>query len=181
MNGNGEITEASVLVPVYRTSEGDCKVVLVRRSENGIHGGEIAFPGGKRKTSDRTLLDTALREVREEIGLTSEFIDIVEALPPVDTISTRFRIYPFLARIVPSQPWVPDRNEIADILEVSVKSLADPGVHGEETRVFPGFPGPLHIRFYRIGSHKLWGATYRILQPIIPRLLANECDSRQMP
>jgi 8-oxo-dGTP pyrophosphatase MutT (NUDIX family) len=178
MNKNGGITESSVLVPVYQTEDGDCNVVLVRRSENGIHGGEIAFPGGKRKSSDRTLLDTALREVREEIGLESDFIDVIEALPAVETISTGFRIFPFLARIDPMQHWIPDENEIADILEVSVKSLANPNVHGEETRVLPEFPGPLRISFFRIGPHKLWGATYRILRPLIPRLLDGECAGR---
>jgi 8-oxo-dGTP pyrophosphatase MutT (NUDIX family) len=171
MHHNRVITESAVLVPIHQSEDCDCRVVLVRRSENGVHGGEIAFPGGKRISSDRSLLDTALREVREEIGLDSEFVDIIESLPSVETISTGFRIFPFLARIVPMQRWVADENEIAEILEVSVKSLTDPTAHGDEIKLLPNFDGPQRIPFIRIGSYKLWGATYRILQPLIPRLM----------
>jgi 8-oxo-dGTP pyrophosphatase MutT (NUDIX family) len=174
MNSNKEITESAVLVPIHGSGAGDYKVVLVRRSDNGLHGGELAFPGGKRISSDRTLLDTALREVREEIGLKRESIDIIEALPAVETITTGFRIFPFLGRIVPMQPWIPDENEIAEIIEVPVALLADPGAQGEEIKDLPNFSGPQRIPFIRIGSYKLWGATHRILQPLIPSLVKGE-------
>jgi 8-oxo-dGTP pyrophosphatase MutT (NUDIX family) len=174
MNAKKAITESAVLVPIHYSGEGDCKVILVRRSENGLHGGELAFPGGKRISSDRTLLDTALREVREEIGLKREFVDIVEELPAVETITTGFRIFPFLGRVVPMQRWIPDENEIAEILEVPVTLLVDPGVHGDEIKLLPNFQGPQRIPFFRIGSYKLWGATYRILHPLIPRLMEGE-------
>jgi 8-oxo-dGTP pyrophosphatase MutT (NUDIX family) len=174
MNAKKEITESAVLVPIHFSDEGDCKVVLVRRSENGLHGGELAFPGGKRISSDRTLLDTALREVREEVGLDRESIDIVETLPAVETITTGFRIFPFLGRIVPMQRWIPDDNEIAEIIEVPLALLADPNARGDEVKNLPNFSGPQRISFIRIGSYKLWGATYRILQPLIPRLLKGE-------
>jgi 8-oxo-dGTP pyrophosphatase MutT (NUDIX family) len=174
MNETTGITESAVLVPIHYGGGGDCRVVLVRRSENGLHAGELAFPGGKRTSSDRTLLDTALREVREEIGLEREFIDVVETLPAVETITTGFRIFPFLARVVPMRHWIPDDKEIAEVLEVPVKLLADPGVHGDEIKILPNFSGPQRIPFYRIGSYKLWGATYRILHPLIPRLMNGE-------
>jgi len=174
MGANGEITESAVLVPIHWSKNGECKVVLVRRSANGVHGGEIAFPGGKRKSSDRTLLDTALREVREEIGLKREFIDIVRSLPAVETITTGFRIHPFLARIVPMRHWIRDESEIDEVLEVSIPQLADPSVQGNEIRYLPNFSGPQQIPYFRIGSYKLWGATYRILHPLIPRLIRGE-------
>lgn len=174
MNAKREVTESAVLVPIHQGEDGDYKVVLVRRSENGVHGGELAFPGGKRKSSDRTLIDTALREVKEEIGLESKFVTIIESLPAVETLTTGFRIYPFLARIIPMQRWIPDENEIAEILEVPIKLLADPSVHGDEVKLLPNFSGPQWISFYRIGSYKLWGATYRILRPLIPRLMKGE-------
>ena len=171
---NPELQDAAVLVPVYSDENGHLKVVLIRRSEVGVHGGEIALPGGKQNQKDGSLVATALREAKEEIGLDSEAIDILEYLPAVDTIVTGYRIFPFLARIIPPPAWWREEREIAEILEVRIKDFTRPGVHGEEIRQFPFWPGPLNIHFYRIGSHKLWGATYRILHPLIPRLLAGE-------
>ncbi len=168
------VQEAAVLVPLYVCDEGEICLVLVRRSEKGVHGGEIALPGGKRIPSDDTLLDTALRETKEEIDLDADSIEIIEHLPIVETVTTGFRISPFLARIVPPKGWHIQEEEIAEVLEVKLSELAHPEAHGEETRHIPNWPGPDRFPFYRIGSYKLWGATYRILHPLIPRLMAEE-------
>jgi 8-oxo-dGTP pyrophosphatase MutT (NUDIX family) len=165
---------AAVLVPVYPDGDGDLRVVMIRRSEVGVHGGEIALPGGKQSQNDDSLVATALREAWEEIGLEAEAIEILEHLPSVDTIVTGYRIFPFLARIYPPVTWRLDEREIAEILDIRIKDFTRPGVNGEEMRQFPFWPGPLNIHFYRIGSYKLWGATYRIMHPLIPRLLAGE-------
>jgi 8-oxo-dGTP pyrophosphatase MutT (NUDIX family) len=169
-----ELQDAAVLVPVYPDDEGHLKVVLIRRSQVGVHGGEIALPGGKKNQKDSSLIETAIRETKEEIGLEPDAIKILEHLPAVETIVTGYRIYPFLGRIVPPPAWRREKREIDEIIEVRVKDFTRPGIHGEEMRQFSFWPGPLNIHFYRIGSHKLWGATYRILHPLIPRLLAGE-------
>lgn len=167
--------EAAVLVPVLRRGDEETRIVVVRRGERGIHGGQIAFPGGKRDAADASLEETALREAAEETGLVREAVEIVERLTPVDTLTTRFRIVPFLSRVdPPPAEWRPRPGEIAEVLEVAVADLARPGARGERVMEFPTWPGPRRIRFFRIGEHRLWGATYRILEPLLPRLLAGE-------
>lgn len=166
--------ESAVLVPVFRDAGGDMKLVIVRRTEGGLHGGQLAFPGGKRDPGDRSPVETALRETREEIGLDEAAVEILAELPIVDTMTTRFRLFPFLGRIERPGLWKPDTREIAEILEVGVADLARAETHGEETRSFPGLPAPLRIGFFRVGPWKLWGATYRILHPLLPRLTSGE-------
>lgn len=171
--------EAAVLVPIYRSADGQLKLVLVRRTDRGIHGGQIAFPGGKRTPADHTFLETALREAREEIGLLPENVEILEHLPAIETKTTGFRIYPFLALIVRPESWKLEREEIVEVLEVPISDFAAPNAHGEEIRHLPsasrGKPAEAHrIGFYRVGRHKLWGATYRILEPLLPRLIVGE-------
>jgi len=170
---------AAVLVPIYRSADGELRLVLVRRTDRGLHGGQIAFPGGKSAPEDRTLLETALREAHEEIGIRKSSVKILEHLPVIETRTTGFRIHPFLARIVPPKEWHVEKEEVAEVLEVRVKELADPQAHGEEMRYLPApsalqHKEPQRVSFYRIGSHKLWGATYRILRPLIPRLVEGE-------
>jgi 8-oxo-dGTP pyrophosphatase MutT (NUDIX family) len=172
--GTPSRVDSAVLVPLFRDSQGELRLALVRRAEFGLHGGQIAFPGGKRETGDRSLQETALRETQEEIGLPPSSVEILDRLPEVDTLTTAFRIVPFLARIVPPERWEIDPREIAEVLEVALADLSRPDAHGEEIRRFPTWPEPRRIAFYRIGPHKLWGATYRIVHPLLARLAGGE-------
>ena len=166
--------QAAALVPVYRDADGEIRLVLVRRSEGGTHGGQLALPGGKRDAQDRSMLDTALREAWEEIGLAREGIDILAHLPAVETRTTGLRIAPFLGRIVRPAEWRPDPREVVEVIEVKLGELTRPGAHAEEVKQLPSWPEPLRTPYYRVGPYQLWGVTYRIVDPLIPRLLAGE-------
>ena len=168
------VVEAAVLVPVFRREDGALRIVLIRRGERGVHGGQLAFPGGKREPADRSLLDTALREAREEIGITSDRVSVLADLPPVETLVTSFRIFPFLARIEPPDIWRCQDGEVAEVMEVIAQDLARPEAHAEDMTDFPEWPGPRPLQFYKIGPHRLWGATHQILHLLLPRLLAEE-------
>ncbi len=169
------LVESAVLAPVYRDPDGDLRLVFIRRSPHGIHGGQIAFPGGRREASDATLMDTALREAEEEIGLPSAHVAVLAALPVIETVATGFRVAPFLGRLAGAPPtWRRQETEIDEILEVRVDDLLLPSSHGVEDWQLPGWPGPRSISFYRLGPYKLWGATYKIVEPLLPRLVARE-------
>lgn len=163
---------SAVLVPVYRDRAGEPHVVLVVRTEHGRHGGQIALPGGIHAPGDTDLLETALREAHEEIGLDRSAVEILATLPEVNT-STGYLVTPFLGRLIADPPaWRRQEREIAEVLSVAVADLARPDLRGQETWELPG--GPRRVHFVRLGPHKLWGATYRILDPLIPRLLAGD-------
>jgi 8-oxo-dGTP pyrophosphatase MutT (NUDIX family) len=127
------------------------------------------------------LVDTVLREAEEEIGLGRDAIEILEQLPTLETRTSGFAITPFLARIVPARPWRPHEAEIAEVLEVVVADLARPEAFGESIEEFPTWGGPQSVPFYQVGPHRLWGATYRILNPLMPRLVAGKWGERVQP
>jgi 8-oxo-dGTP pyrophosphatase MutT (NUDIX family) len=166
--------EAAVLVPVYRDRGGELVVVLVRRGEGGFHGGQLALPGGQRDPGDADLATTALRETEEEIGLAGDRVELLAALPVVETQTTGFRIAPFLARLSAPPPWRRQEREIAEVVELRVTDLARPEARTEEVRDFPTWPAPRSVRLWRVGRHEVWGVTYLILEPLVPRLLAGE-------
>jgi len=84
-------TKAGVLVPLF-LKDGDAFGVFTKRREDlRRHAGEISFPGGRLDEGEQSLLDTALREAEEEIGLPREAVEIVGALQPTPTISTASR------------------------------------------------------------------------------------------
>ena len=165
-----ELIDAAVLVPVYRDAAGELRLVLVRRTEGGVHGGQIAFPGGKLDASDGSLRDAALREACEEIGLERESVTVLAELDVIETRVTGFRVHPFLARVTPPERWRIAEREVAEVLEPRVTELADPANWDSSMERFAQWPEPVRIEFIRIGPHRLWGLTYWILKPLLPRL-----------
>jgi len=169
------LVDAAVLAPVYRDALGSLRLVFIRRSPFGRHAGQIAFPGGRREPEDSDLVATALRESEEEIGLPRDSVEVLASLPLVDTVATGYRVAPFLGRLKGPPPvWRRQESEIDEILEVSLDDLTHPTAHAVEFWQLPDWPEAREIPFYRIGPYKLWGATYRIVAPLIPRVLAGE-------
>jgi 8-oxo-dGTP pyrophosphatase MutT (NUDIX family) len=120
------------------------------------------------------MVDTALREVREELGLIVTKNDVLAELPMMHTRTTGYRVFPYLARITVPDRWQIAEREIAEILDVKLGNLTRADAHDKMSGRFPNWHSSEEIPFYRIGVHRLWGLSYRILQPVIPRLVVGE-------
>jgi 8-oxo-dGTP pyrophosphatase MutT (NUDIX family) len=168
---------AAVLVPVYRDDEGDLRVVLVVRADDGgLHGGQLGLPGGKPEAGDADLRATALREAEEEVGLDPSSAEVVAELAHLDTSATGWRVHPYLARIPAGTSWRLQQTEIVGVLTPSVRALADRTAR----RMLPfsslRFPEPMLVDGIDVDGHVLWGLTLRLLDDIGPRLLAGEWE-----
>ncbi|OON69066.1 NUDIX hydrolase [Hymenobacter sp. CRA2] len=168
-----QLRAAAVLVPIFRDDAGELRLVLVRRSNFGVHGGQLAFPGGKRDPDDASLLDTALREAEEEVYLPRSAVEVLAELPVVETV-TGFRVTPFLGLITRPAVWRWLEREVEEVLEVRVAELLDPARHFTEDWQLAGWPRAARISFVRLGEHKLWGLSYRIVHELLPRLQNDE-------
>ncbi len=174
MEAPGVRKEAAALIPVYRGRDDSLRIVLIRRSEGGAHGGHLAFPGGKRDPGDASMLDAALREAWEEICIDPARVEVLAHLPPVDTRTSGFRIHPFLGRIARPERWQLSEREVAEVLEVSLSALLDPRAHVESADEAVSEAQRVRVPFYRVGHYELWGVSYRILHPLLPRLQSGE-------
>ena len=171
-----KLIDAAVLVPVFRENNGELKLILIKRSDHGVHGGQLAFPGGKYEPGDKSLYETALRETEEEVGLQRTDVKYLTELPSIDTVSTGYKIHPFLGKISPFKAWILQEEEIAEVLEVSVNELALDETHTTGMFRFEDWIEPREISYYKVGSYQLWGATYKIVKGLLPRLLNNEFE-----
>lgn len=168
-------TPAAVLLPFYRDVAGALRLILIERTRHGRHGGQIALPGGKREATDSTLRTTAVRETCEELGLAPYDLEVVGELEPVRTRSTGYQVWPFIGRLcrVPAI-WRPGEAEVASVLDVGVRELADPAIRGFAEMEFASWKVRERVPVRRIGGHLVWGLTLRILEPVLPRALAGE-------
>ncbi len=156
--------EAAVLVPVFE--DGGLHAVFTRRRHDlRRHAGEISFPGGRRDEGEE-LIDTALREAHEEVGLPPDAVRVVGALPPTPTLVTNYAIYPFVGVIDAGFAWVLQRTEVDEVLELPLEALR--AGYGERRLVRKGIP--FRTPTYETGGHVIWGATARILQTLLERV-----------
>jgi hypothetical protein len=94
----------------------------------------------------------------------------------VETRTTCYCVFPYLARIQLPDRWQIAEREIAEIIDVKLSDLLQPDAHSKRIEQFPTWQRPQPVSFYQVGSHRLWGLFYRILQPVIPRLMEGEWD-----
>ena len=170
-----ELQVAAVLVPVFRDEAGELRLLLVARfDDGGLHGGQLGLPGGRPEPGDADLRATALREAQEEIGLEPESVTLLAELPPVDTRATGWRVHPLLG-LIPHRPsWRLQEREIVGVLTPTLSELADPDARGMLPFTSLRHPDPLLVEGIDLDGHVLWGMTLRILDQLVPRLLAGE-------
>ena len=158
-------TEAAVLVPMHGWPDNPGLVFTERRSDLKRHAGEISFPGGRRDEGEE-LLDTALREADEEIGLAPERVEVVGALPPIGTFVTNYKVHPFVGLIEEGMRFEPNPAEVESVLVASLDDLV--AAYAKRRLVRRGVP--IKTDTYLISDTLIWGATARILGLLLERI-----------
>jgi 8-oxo-dGTP pyrophosphatase MutT (NUDIX family) len=164
MDAHGR-TEAAVLIPMHGWPDNPGLVFTERRADLRRHAGEVSFPGGRRDPGEE-LIDTALREAEEEIGLERDSVELVGALPPVGTFVTSYKVHPFVGLIEEGMRFEPNPAEVESVLVASLDDL----VAGYEKKRLVRRGVPIKTDAYVVGGALIWGATARILGLLLERL-----------
>ncbi len=155
---------SAVLLLLYPKHEEYHVMFTVRTSLVDDHKGEISFPGGAfHDGEDKSLLETAIRESFEEVGVLPENVEILGELDDMLTRSS-YIISPFVGTLKQSQSFAPAEAEVAEIVEVPLRVLLSPDTvkYGESqpiTYAGRNVPGI----YYHHDDYVVWGATARML------------------
>ncbi len=161
---DGKSKLSSVLVIIY---DSEPKVLMIEKSkELRHHGGEIAFPGGKWNEDDKDLLETALRETEEEIGLTVSKDDVITQLENVRTLNSGFTITPFVC-ILENLPNLKTNSEVESVLNIPLA----PFLQTLDDDRDPYHKSIQEMFTFTYGDKIIWGASARILKHLMNRLV----------
>lgn len=165
-----EPAAAAVLVPLVMHESG-LRLLLTRRTAHlRSHAGQISFPGGRVESEDGGVVETALRETAEEIGLHRAQIEVIGQLPIYTTV-TAFEVTPVVALVRPGFTLTLDAGEVDEAFEVPLDFLMNPAHHQRHTFRWEGgerqfLSMPWHQRDAQgvLREYFIWGATAAMLR-----------------
>jgi 8-oxo-dGTP pyrophosphatase MutT (NUDIX family) len=156
---------SAVLIPLYQ-KQGQYYIVFIKRTETvKDHKGQISFPGGMRDADDRTLLHTAVRESREEIGLRQKDIEVIGELDDELTTTSNYIVTPFVAMIPWPYRFRKNEDEVAEIMQAPIAALLENDKQSEGNEILNG--QPIASYTYNYEGKVIWGATARILKKLL--------------
>ncbi len=163
----GRPRQGAVLFLLYHQID-QLHFVLTRRTDTlDNHQGQISLPGGRQEPGE-TLAQTAIRETDEELGIDLKDSMMLGQLASLYIAPSDFEIHPFVALHSGRPDFEPSPAEVAELLEVPVEHLLEPAVHQDEDWTIRGHR--VWVPFYRMGEHKIWGATAMVLSEFEHRL-----------
>ena len=156
---------AAVMMLLYPKNGRTHLVLIVRNSYEGFHSAQIALPGGKYEANDQTYVNTALRETHEELGVHPEIIEIVMPFTNLYIQVSNFMVYPFLGICKEEIAFVPDGNEVVNIIELPLNDFLNDDLI-VTTTMSTSYAKNIEIPAFKIKEHIVWGATAMMLNEL---------------
>lgn len=159
---NKKTKNSGVLILLYPHDQSIFSVLIQRPKYKGTHGGQVSLPGGKEEPEDADIIQTALREAQEEIGVNSNQIKILGSLSRLYIPPSNYIIYPSVGYIAKRPIFISSVNEVDEIIEYDIMSLLNTEIKKitriKIIKVF-SFKAP----YFDIHQKIVWGATAMVL------------------
>ncbi len=165
----GTARMGSVLLLLY-CNQGELQLALTRRRDDlNSHAGQISFPGGRQEAAE-TLVEAALRETHEEVGVPPTAVTILGELATIWIPPSDYQVHPFVG-------WVHHGKrpsfhlavrEVAELLEVPLRHLLRP--ESRKEGVIQRQAYQMTVPYFDVEGHMVWGATAVMLSEFLERL-----------
>jgi 8-oxo-dGTP pyrophosphatase MutT (NUDIX family) len=168
---------SGVMLLLYEKN-GLLKIVFTQRKiYEGVHSGQMSFPGGKKEMQDDSLIETALRETFEEVGVSKEKIKVIGNLSELYIPPSNFLVQPTIGFAGSVSAFVPQQNEVEKVVEIDVDFfLKKQNINLQtEIKLFNG--SVVRAPAYIYNEHIIWGATAIMLSEftfIVEKILSGK-------
>lgn len=161
-NFKGKYKESAVMILLYPDKNNVAHTVLFERKRSeSVHSGQIGLPGGRFEEGDHNLMQTAIRETKEEVGVEVEAEKIIGRMTVLEVPVSGFRVTPIIAYTEKVPNFTAEESEVERIIQVPLAEL----LSAEIAHTSFSTNGPMKVKapYYPVGEEKIWGATSMIL------------------
>jgi 8-oxo-dGTP pyrophosphatase MutT (NUDIX family) len=161
-----DVKQGGVLILFYPV-DGSANLVFIKRSEyEGVHSGQISFPGGGQERSDSSIIETALREAKEEIGIDPGQVKPIGRITTLYIPPSNFLVTPVVGYTDVTPEFTPEPEEVDHILQVPLEDLLDErNMQEKEITIIDGLV--ITAPCFYIDGNIIWGATAMILSELL--------------
>lgn len=162
---NERTRRSAVLICFYPYQQSIFVPLILRPQYDGVHAGQMAFPGGRMERIDENLTRTALRETQEEVGIRVSDVRVLGLLTELFIPPSNFYVQPVVG-VLPYRPdFYPDPREVEAIVEVELNELVDETIIGDSQIEVRGLL--VDAPYYQIQGHRVWGATAMMISELL--------------
>jgi 8-oxo-dGTP pyrophosphatase MutT (NUDIX family) len=156
---------ASVLILLYPQNNSVYTVFIQRQIYDGIHSGQISFPGGKKEPPDESVVQTAMREAKEEIGIDPSGISVIGTLTPLFIPASNIMVTPVIGWMSARPDFHLDFKEVKYLINADLKKLIEPSMVKIKPYEIRG--RIIEVKYFDYENNMIWGATAMILQELL--------------
>lgn len=153
--------KSAVLIVLYKSTDKIQTLFIKRPEYNGVHSGQVSLPGGMFKISDSSLQNTALRETREEAGISEHSIRVIGSLTSLHIPVSGITVFPYVGYCYEKPELKPDPIEVNYLIEADLDDLLDP--MNQKNKIIQIGENEIEIPYFDINGDHIWGATAMIM------------------
>lgn len=156
---------AAVLILLFPENGSTHTVFMQRPDYNGVHSGQISFPGGKKEPTDENIIQTAIREANEETGVDPEKISIIGTLTPLFIPISNMIVTPVIGWVNEKPVFNHQPEEVVFLIDADLKILLDPSIIKTKPIEIRG--EMIEVKYFDYEANMIWGATAMILYELL--------------
>jgi 8-oxo-dGTP pyrophosphatase MutT (NUDIX family) len=156
---------AAVMILLYPENGSIHTVFMQRPDYDGVHGGQISFPGGKKEPEDEDVIRTALREAHEETGIDPGKVEVIGSLTPLFIPVSNMIVTPVVGGMIEKPVYNYRSEEVVFLIDADMNRFLDPSI--VRSKPFEIRGELLDVKYFDYENHTIWGATAMILNELL--------------
>lgn len=155
--------QAAVMAVFYPGLQEETRFVLIlRKTYRGVHSNQVGFPGGRVEEHDEDLMQTALRETEEEVGIPRSEVTVLRELTRLYIPPSNFWVQPFIGLMQRTPQLVPQEEEVESVLEIDIDEFLSESCLTTQT-LSTSYAKNINVPAFLLNGHVVWGATAMML------------------
>ena len=155
----------AVMIAIYQDAQQLILPMMLRPTKSRAHPGQISFPGGKREEQDQDLIETAIRETEEEIGVSVSRANVIGSLTPVYIPPSNSLVTPIIGFLEGKPSYTPAPDEVDRVLDVKIEDLRNP-VNRKAKKVILTNGEYFNMPAFAVNDVFIWGGTARMIMEL---------------